>query len=272
MKKVKLLSLLLLLSFTSVFAQHQFRVPLWTGADATDDAADAYIDVYLAPNPNGKMIVVCPGGGYSALSNVGLGSAKWLNKYGISTAALHYRLPKGRSEVPLKDAEQAIRIIRNHSKEWKVDEVGIMGTSAGGHLAGTVSTLYSSEDTRPDFQILYYPVITMDKSFTHAGSRHELIGDNPSKELEDRFSCEKQVKADNPRAFIVVSSTDLIVPVKNSLVYGQALVDKGVPVSLHIYPYGKHGFGYNRDFKDGDAIYNEVINWIFENYDDRNKK
>jgi len=272
MEKIKFLTLLFMLGISTTFAQHQFRIHLWTNSDMVDDEAEAYMDVYLAPNPNGKMIVVCPGGGYSTLSNVGLGSARWLNKHGFSTAALHYRLPKGRCEVPLKDAEQAIRVIRTHAREWKVNEVGIMGTSAGGHLAATVSTLYSSEYTRPDFQILYYPVITMDKTFTHGGSRHELIGDNASKELEERFSCEKQVKEKNPRAFIVVSATDLIVPVKNSLEYAQALVEKGVPVSLHVYPYGKHGFGYNRNFKDGDAIYEEVINWIFEEFDDRNEK
>ena len=272
MKKIVLISLLTLFSLSFTYAQQQFRLPLWTGSDAPEDASDAYIDVFLAPNPNGKFIVVCPGGGYAFLSNVGLGSAHWLNKYGISTCALHYRLPKGRHDVPLKDAEQAIRIVRNHAKEWKVDEVGIMGTSAGGHLTGTVATIFTSEDTRPDFQILYYPVITMDKSFTHAGSRHELIGDNASKELEEKYSCEKQVRENSPRAFIVVSATDKVVPVKNSLVYAQALRDKGVPVSLHVYPYGKHGFGYNYNFKDGDAIYDEVINWIFENYDTRKNK
>ena len=157
-----------------------------------------------------------------------------------------------------------MRIIRNHATEWGIDphQVGVMGNSAGGHLAASLATLYGSDETRPDFQILLYPVITMDETYTHQGSRVSLLGKNPSQELVDHFSTEKQVKPQTPPAFVVVSAADDVVPAKNSLDYAAALIQNNVPVSLHVYPYGCHGFGYSLSFKDADIWHAELLRWI----------
>ena len=128
--------------------------------------------------------------------------APWFNTQGITYAVLKYRMPNGHHEVPLSDAEQAIRMVRKHAAEWGVNpqRVGIMGASAGGHLAASLATLYSSDKTRPDFQILFYPVISMQKGVTHGGSRQNLIGENPSQELEQKYSLERQVSPRTPQA------------------------------------------------------------------------
>ena len=269
MKKIFILMLTLLALSWGAKAQKTFELPLWEGAQVKDDAADARLYVHLANNPTGQAIVICPGGGYAGLSmdNEGHNFAPWLNDNGISIIVLKYRMPKQRTLIPLTDAQQALKIVRSHAKEWGIDanNVGIMGSSAGGHLASTVATHYDSKETRPDFQILLYPVITMDKTFTHMGSHNNLLGENPDKALEDKYSNEKQVTNDTPRAFIVVSAADDIVPVKNSLLYTQALIDHKVPVSLHVYPGGYHGFGFNASFKDADIWHLELIRWLKRN-------
>jgi acetyl esterase/lipase len=180
---------------------------------------------------------------------------------------LKYRLPKQRHTVPLEDAEQAMRIVRSHAAEWGVDtaNVGIMGSSAGGHLATTLATHYHSKATRPDFQILLYPVVTMDKSFTDQGTHDNLIGKDASPEMEELYSNEKHVTDDTPRAFIIFSSNDRTVPLKNGFLYAQAMVDHKIPVSLHVYPDGYHGFGYNPDFKDADIWHKELLRWLKRN-------
>ena len=252
----------------SVLAQRTFELPVWEN-QTKDDEADARMFVHLADNPSGQAILICPGVAYVnlAMGNEGHDFAPWLNKNGISLIVLKYRMPKGRNTVPLSDAEQAMRIIRNHAKEWGIDpgNVGVMGSSAGGHLASTLATHYSSKETRPDFQVLLYPVITMDKSFTHQVTHNSLIGENPSKELEEKYSNEKQVTKDTPRAFIATPAADNIVPVKNTLVYAQALVDNQVPCSVHIYPGGYHGFGFNSKFKDADIWHAEFLRWLKRN-------
>ncbi len=192
--------------------------------------------------------------------------AQWFNAQGITYVVLKYRLPQGNHEIPLADAEQAVRLVRSHAAEWNVNphKVGIMGASAGGHLASTLATHYSSAETRPDFQILFYPVITMDPSYTHGGSRANLIGENPSAELQKKFCNEFQVTPDTPKAFIMLSSDDTVVPVANSINYYTALVNNGVPASLHAYPVGGHGWGYGDGFIYKHQWKEELEKWLRE--------
>ncbi len=266
-----MLTLLVLSVSLSVSAQTYRTVEykIWDGTDNTDyDRGNAVLYGYLPLNSCGKAVIVCPGGGYQglAMDDEGTDFAKWFNEYDIAGFVLKYRMPGGRYNVPLADAEQAMRIVREHALEWKIDPeaIGIMGSSAGGHLASTLATHYTSSETKPNFQILLYPVITMNSSFTHEGSRTSLLGTNAPASLVTRFSNEKQVKSTTPKAFVVVSAADELVPVKNSLDYTQALIDKKVPVSLHVYPGGFHGFGHKDTFEDYEIWHNELLNWLSE--------
>ena len=223
------------------------------------------LTVHVANKPNGKAILCCPGGGYSivAMNHEGHDMAAWLNAQGYTLAVLKYRMPNGHDEVPLSDALQAMRILRQHSEEWKISKIGVMGASAGGHLASTVATHYT-EDSRPDFQVLFYPVISMQPDITHRGSRENLIGKNPSEELVNKYSNELQVNAQTPPAFILHSSDDGGVPVENSIRYYQALVKNRVPVSLHCYPVGGHGWGYRDSFPYKHEWQSELEKWLRE--------
>jgi len=268
MKKI-ILSFIVFSFILNTKAQHVFEMPLWNsgyGNCLDKDASDANITGFLSDNPNGEAIIICPGGGYRMLCSDYEGSefAPIFNKNGISLFVLKYRLPKQRNNVPLADAQQALTIVRNHAKEWKINPsaIGIMGSSAGGHLASTVATHFTNADNRPDFQILLYPVITMNPAFTHKGTYNNLIGPKPSKEIELNYSNEKQVSENTPPAFVVLSCDDKIVPVKNSLVYVEALASHGVQCSLHMYPEGYHGFGAHTNFKDFDIWIPELLRWL----------
>ena len=221
------------------------------------------LTVYVAERGNGQAIVACPGGGYVhlAMDHEGHDMAAWFNAQGITYAVLKYRMPNEHHEVPLSDAQQAIRIMREHAAEWKIDKVGIMGSSAGGHLASTAATHFD-EGCRPDFQILFYPVISMDMAICHKGSRERLIGKNPSDDLVQLYSNELQVTAQTPPAFIMHSSDDCTVPVENSLRYYQTLVKNKVPASLHCYPVGGHGWGYNDKFAYKRQWTGELEKWL----------
>lgn len=223
------------------------------------------LTVHVANKPNGKAILCCPGGGYSlvAMNLEGNDMAAWLNSQGYTLAVLKYRMPNGNDEVPLSDALQAMRIMRQHSEEWKISKIGIMGASAGGHLASTAATHYT-EDSRPDFQVLFYPVISMQADITHRGSRENLIGKNPSEELVNKYSNELHVNAQTPPAFILHSSNDGGVPVENSIRYYQALVKNRVPVALHCYPVGGHGWGYRDSFPYKHEWKGELEKWLRE--------
>lgn len=200
---------------------------------------------------NGQAVIICPGGGYARLSYdwEGTDIAKLLNTHGIAAFVLKYRLPDSLSstspdKVPLLDAQQAMRIVRLNASEWNINphHIGIMGFSAGGHLAATLSNHYD-QDTKPDFSILIYPVISMDKSIAHLGSRNNLIGMQPTAELIKLYSNEFQVSAQTPPTFIVHATDDISVPVENSLLYYQSLKNNKVPVEMHLFPTGGHGFG-----------------------------
>ena len=207
---------------------------------------DAFLEVYPAKNPNGLCVIMCPGGAYIMESQTyeGRDMKDWFNARGITYCMLQYRLPVGHHEVPLSDAEQAMRIMRAKSKELGITKIGIAGNSAGGHLAASLATMYSSPETRPDFQFLMYPVITMEESFTNQLSRDALLGKNPSQELVDKYSCEKNVTEDTPPAFIFLCSDDTAVPPANSLRYYEQLINHGVSATMHIYPSVGHGFGW----------------------------
>lgn len=235
---------------------------------SSDFTRDPAITVYLPGRPNGKAIIMCPGGGYGweAMDHEGHAMAQWFNAQGIAYVVLKYRLPHGNHEIPLSDAEQAVRLVRNHASEWGVNpsKIGIMGASAGGHLASTLATHYSGNETRPDFQVLFYPVITMDPSYTHGGSRENLLGKNPSKELQDKYSNELQVSPSTPKAFIMLSSDDMAVPVANGVNYYMALLKNNVSASLHAYPTGGHGWGYGDGFLYKSQWMEELEKWLRE--------
>lgn len=232
--------------------------------DVQKDLAEATMIVYKAQKPNGICILECPGGGYTVRSDSheGKNMADWFNSLGITYCVLEYRMPFGFWQVPLNDAEKGMKIIREHASEWGVKTVGVMGCSAGGHLASTLATHYSSEATRPDFQILMYPVITMDRSFTHMGSFDNLFGQNPSQELIDKFSNEKQVTAKTPPAIMILSADDNTVDPKNSIEYYYALRKAKVSATLHIYPTGGHGYGNQERFPYKREWTAEVEKWL----------
>ena len=278
MRKV-LFAMAFLCGTSTVVAQRKVEIQLWpdgvpntNGIEANEEekktdfpgkVTTAVLTVYVANKPNGKAIVCCPGGGYQilAMNHEGHDMAAWFNAQGVTYAVLKYRMPNGHHEVPLSDALQAIRIMRQHADDWKLDKVGIMGFSAGGHLASTAATHYT-EDSRPDFQVLFYPVISMDNEIGHRGSRENLIGKTPSEDLVKLYSNDLQVNAQTPPAFILHSSDDRGVPVENSLRYYQALVKNRVPVALHCYPVGGHGWGYYESFPYKHEWKGELEKWL----------
>ncbi|MCW3106955.1 MAG: endo,4-beta-xylanase [Segetibacter sp.] len=238
------------------------------------------LTVYLPEKSkaNGTAVIICPGGGYSYLviNNEGRDVAKELNKKGVAAFVLKYRLPNNKimqnKEIgPLQDAQQAIKIVRERAREWNVDtaKVGIMGFSAGGHLASTASVKFenavianeNNTNLRPDFSILVYPVISFTDSLVHKGSRNNLLGENSPAEKIIAYSGELQVTAKTPPAFIMHCSDDKVVPVKNSVKYYEALLKNGVKAELHIYSAGGHGFGlYNSTTKDN--WLERCFNWM----------
>lgn len=213
----------------------------------------------------GRAVVACPGGGYSglAVNHEGYDWAPYFNKQGIALIVLKYRMPKGDRTLPISDAEAAMKMVRDSADVWNLNpnDIGIMGSSAGGHLASTIAT-HAPEALRPNFQILFYPVITMDKSFTHMGFHDNLLGKDASADLEKEFSNEKQVTKETPRAFIVYSDDDKVVPPANGVNYYLALNKKGVPSVLHIYPTGGHGWGIREDFLYKSEMQNELTSWL----------
>ena len=199
---------------------------------------------------NGTAVLICPGGGYSGVSQIKEGEefARWFNEMGISAFVLYYRMPNGHTEIPLRDAQKAMSIIRERAKEWNIkkSKIGIMGFSAGGHLASTVGTHFKNKAERPAFMILGYPVVTMDAKLTHGGSRTNLLGKKPTEEMVKRYSNELQVTKKTPPTFIVHAKDDGAVPIANSENMAKALEANNVPVKLVVYDKGGHGFGMRR--------------------------
>lgn len=225
-----------------------------------------------------SAVIICPGGGYAVLAtgHEGKDVAEALNKMGVTAFMLKYRLPndtimKDKKIAPLQDAQRAIQMIRENAELWNIDpnKIGILGFSAGGHLAATASTQFEREvianpkhtSLRPDFSILLYPVISFTDSLTHMGSRINLIGKNPSKQLIEQYSNELQVTAKTPPAFLVHAADDGLVPVGNSIAYYEALLKNGVLSEMLLYPHGEHGFGMINRSTD-DRWMDNLKNWM----------
>jgi len=245
---------------SSVFSDNVTRI---------SNVSNPTLTIYKPDKPNGRSVIICPGGGYAILAfdKEGTRVAEVFNSWGITAFVLKYRLPDDsycidRSLAPLQDAQQAIRLVRQHAQEWGLEagKIGIMGFSAGGHLASTATTHFnfradaSNEDTtsvRPDFAVLIYPVISFDSTIMHRGSRNNLVGENASREKSAFFSNELQVSPATPPVFLVHAGDDGAVPVENSIRFYQACIKNKVPAEMHLYPHGGHGFGmYNTTTTD----------------------
>ena len=266
------------LTLSSVLcAQKSIEIELWPNGAPNDNGIEkeealdetrpknvkeAKLYVFPAKKSNGMAILACPGGGYShlAMYHEGIYMADWFNSLGITFAVLKYRTPNGHYEIPLTDAHQAIKIMREKAKEWGGTKLGIIGGSAGGHLARTVATHFDNR-TKLDFQILFYPVIIMDNK-DHSGLDKNLFGCNADDKLVEQYSSEKNVTDQTPPAFIMHSTDDSIVPVENSIRYYMSLVEKGVSASLHIFPTGGHGWGYNDSFIYKRQWTGELEKWL----------
>jgi acetyl esterase/lipase len=257
-------------------------LPLWEGAipnqqpsnevEVRDSTDIVFISNVIKPDialflpskklATGQAVIICPGGGYRVVAHdwEGTDVAKWLNGKGIAALVLKYRLPVSKNNIvphrsPLLDAQRAIRLTRFHANEWNIDadKIGIMGFSAGGHLASTAGTHFDCGDSkaadpvekmscRPDFMVLIYPVITLTQTSSRMRSKTSLIGDHPDDTLVAAFSNELHVTNDAPPAFLVHCGDDEVVPVENSLLFYRALLSQGIPAELHLYPTGGHGF------------------------------
>lgn len=233
-------------------------------------AADADYAVFLPKKGEGtgQAVVVCPGGSYHGVAYMheGVDVARWLSDQGVAAFVLRYRMPNGHSEIPLRDVQEIFRKVRANASEWGIDpdNVGIMGFSAGGHLAATSLTTVSGEGGDPDFAVLYYPVISMKEEFAHLGSRYNLIGRQYDAKLVEKYSRDQQVNKDTPRCLIFFSSDDDAVnPVNGTLMY-DALVRNGVPAEMHMYPSGRHGWGWKPGFKYHDEMAATLARWLKE--------
>lgn len=233
----------------------------------------ARMEFYFPEKPNGQMVVVCPGGGYSTVCAIKEGEdvAKWMNKRGVTVCVVVYRLPNGHAKVPLTDVQNAFRYCRKHAAEWGISQIGIMGFSAGGHLAASASVLFTDSITRPDFSVLIYPVIDLAH---HEGTRKELVGDDNM--LKEKYSLQNQIGEDTPRTFIALCQDDKVVNPKSSLLYYNSLLDKGIKAEMYIFPTGGHGWGFlNEEIagrKDGLAGYRNIFGECLGKFLDEVKK
>lgn len=289
----RLLTAVCLVPLLSVCLRAQTEMPLYTGrvpnakeAENQETNANNVVKnvskptltafLPLAGSGNGTAMIVCPGGGYGVLviDREGYRVAKELNKAGIAAFVLKYRLPSDRimqdkAIGPLQDAQQAIKTVREKAKEFRVDpaRIGIMGFSAGGHLASTAGTHYDSSfvdnpqktSLRPDFMVLVYPVISFEGKIGHKGSSANLLGASPSAERIDYFSNDLQVTASTPPAYLTHAGDDTVVPVSNSLRFYEALNAKGIAADMHIYSQGQHGYPKTPSF---DEWFGRCLHWM----------
>lgn len=237
------------------------------GAPRIIQVENPKMTVFLPPTSSatGRAVVNLPGGGYSHLAtgHEGFDWVPYFNGMGIAYAVVEYSFPKGNKDLPIKDALNAMKVMRDSAATWgfNPNDIGIMGSSAGGHLATTVAT-HAGPESRPDFQILFYPVVSMKKEITHGGSRKNLLGENPEEAEVLEYSNELKVTKDTPRAIMLLSDDDTTVIPANSILYYQALHKAGVPASMIIYPVGGHGWGYKPGFAYHDAMLNQLKAWL----------
>lgn len=283
MNKVYLLLVSLILAIP-MSAQKTFEIPVWPNGAAESSGIEneekvegitiinnkeAVLYVYLPEKSESATpaVIICPGGGYIALAmdHEGHTYAKWLAENGIAGIVLKYRMPNGHHEIPLKDAKEAIRITRKNAKEWNIDtqKIGISGFSAGGHLASTAGTHFDN-DTRPDFMVLFYPVITMDANKNaHIGSRDNLLGNKrEAKQWTDYYSNELHVSPYTPPTLLLLSNDDTAVPPCNSINFYNALKYNGVNATMYIFPEGGHGWGLNESFPYCEEWKNLYLKWL----------
>lgn len=281
MKTLIVLFALMTLSVMPSVAQQTMDIDLWpnglpnsNGVDKTqpyDDSKQNFkpsIRIFLpeADKADGRAVVCLPGGGYSHLAtdHEGYAWAPFFNDRGIALIVLKYRMPRGHAEVPQSDVREAFRLVREHASEWNINprRVGIMGSSAGGHLASTIAT-HTDSVNAPAFQILFYPVVTMNPSLTHKGSRNGFLGsETPEKEMVQLYSNEMQVTPSTPPAIMLLSDDDTVVPSPNSINYYLALKRNRVPASLHVYPSGGHGWGIRTNFKYHTQMMADLDAWL----------
>ena len=261
MKKIVLLGAWLL-SLTAT-AQTARKLVVNITSDGT-----ANMTVYLPENPSGRALVGCPGGGYQHLSmqNEGHDWASFFNSKGIAYGVLTYRMPNGDRTIPLSDAQNAIRTMRDSADVWHIspNDVGIMGFSAGGHLASATAT-HAPFEARPNFQILFYPVITMNEKDTHKSSVRNFLGkDSQNEKLVKEFSSDRAVRRHRtPPAIILTANDDRTVPpVNNAIAYYSAMRRQGNVCALHVYPTGGHGFGMRTTFRYHDQMLNDLSEWL----------
>jgi acetyl esterase/lipase len=302
--KKQLFILLFILKTITINAQSITEMPLYEGAIPNEKAAENLEKITMTDgivriqdvskptltrfspaNPNGKSVVICPGGGYWILASghEGVDVARAFNDIGVTAFVLKYRIPSDRTAIdkslaPLQDAQQAIRMVRKNAVKWglKADKIGIMGFSAGGHLAATATTHFMEKadrlvasslamtDTisvRPDFSILIYPVISFDTTITHKGSRNNLIGEKPTAEMTKKFSNELHITPQTPPTFLVHAGDDGAVPVENSIRFYQNCIKNKVPAEMHLYAKGGHGFGMNNKTTD-DKWMERLAGWL----------
>lgn len=243
--------------------------PLWPGQSSMPQLIS-----FLVEGSSGA-IIICPGGGYEQLADhEGEPVARWLNEHGISAFVLKYRIAPHREPAPQMDAQRAIRYVRSHAEEFGFDpqKIGILGFSAGGHVAAMTGTVFDSEysdsdhieeriSSRPDLMILCYPVITM-KEFGHLGSRKNLLGNTPSEQIISQYSAETHIGLDTPPTFIWHTANDTSVPVENSLQFARSLSQFNIPYELHIFPEGKHGIGLATELPDVGMWTTLCIGWL----------
>lgn len=271
MRNLKSIALLVALFAASVsaMAQRSFDVNLWAAKTPNKNGLQdtAYIKVYLpdAKRATGRAVVICPGGGYAhlAMEHEGTQWAPFFNNMGIAAIVLHYRMPNGNVKVPISDAEEALRTVRRNAKNWHINasDVGIMGFSAGGHLASTIAT-QSKAEAKPNFQILFYPVITMMQGYTHQGSHDNLLGKDAHKKDEQKYCSDLQVTRVTPRACLLLSDDDHTVMPINSVNYYAELYRHDVPSSIYVYPTGGHGWGMNTSFAYHAEMLTNLKGWL----------
>lgn len=291
MRKVSMFLLSMLLT-TNLFALEPLKIQVWPqGAAETSgitepekynaeghlfnsQSAEMFVCLPEEKANNRTAVLICPGGGYGmlAMQHEGFKIAKILNEKGIVGIVLKYRLPNGHKEIPLKDAQEAMKIIRANAEKWQIDpaKVGVMGFSAGGHLASTLGTHFDAM-SRPDFMILFYPVIQMTDMVTHGGSKNNLLGkDRNDPKWVDYYSNEKQVSKQTPPTLLLLSDNDDAVPPLNSTSFYEALKKERVPASMYIFPEGRHGWGANENFAYYKDWQDFLFRWLkFENFSNK---
>lgn len=271
---MKLRKLLFIVGMVSVSmaasAQQTFDLDLYQGrapghiADPTDTAK---VRVYLPAEADatGRAVVICPGGGYEhlAMAKEGYDWGEFFQSNGIAAIVLKYRMPHGDANIPIMDAENTMKLVRRNARGWHIENnnIGIMGFSAGGHLASTIATM-STGEAKPDFQILFYPVISMMDGYGHQGSHDNLLGKHASSREEKKYSSDRNVSRVTPRAFIALSDDDHSVPPANGVNYYMELYRHDIPATLHVYPGGGHGWGSRIGFKYHEEMMMDFKAWL----------